>query len=189
MNLVPQSLFSKLAAALRGFRREQRAAAAVEFALILPLLLVLYFGCVHYTQALTADRKATLLARTVSDLVAQRTALTAADVDAIFDAAQAVLYPFNPANATIIVSQLKTDNNSKTTVDCSRARNTSARAKGDIFTISNPTPNTTRIYAEVTYQYNPIVGVMTWPININQITLRSNVFWWPRNGTSVNWTC
>ena len=45
--------------------------AAVEFALIVPLMLVLFFGTVEFSSGVAVDRKVTLVARTLSDLTSQ----------------------------------------------------------------------------------------------------------------------
>ena len=47
--------------------------AAVEFAMILPILLVLFFGTVEISNAVAVYRKVTLMAHTLSDLTSQST--------------------------------------------------------------------------------------------------------------------
>ena len=50
---------------------DERGVSAVEFAMLLPLMLTLYLGAVEISQGIGADRKVTLTARTVADLVSQ----------------------------------------------------------------------------------------------------------------------
>jgi Flp pilus assembly pilin Flp len=89
---------------LRNLRRDDKAVAAVEFALILPLMLLLYIGSIQVTQGVLASRKMAILSRTLSDIVAQQpTAITSpctatglcdSAMTGIFDAAASVMSPF-----------------------------------------------------------------------------------------------
>ena len=54
---------------LRRLIGDERGVSAVEFALLLPLMLTLYLGAVEVSQGIGADRKVTLTARTIGDLV------------------------------------------------------------------------------------------------------------------------
>ena len=58
---------------LGGLAGDKSGIAAVEFAMLLPLMLSLWLGAVELSQGIAADRKVTLTARTVSDLVSQVT--------------------------------------------------------------------------------------------------------------------
>ena len=55
------------AARLPRFKSDENAVAAVEFALILPLLIVLYIGTAELTQAISVNRKVTHLASSLAD--------------------------------------------------------------------------------------------------------------------------
>ena len=64
----------RLAPAARGRTASPAIAAviaAIEFALIVPLMLVLFFGTVEFSSGVAVDRKVTLMARTLSDLTSQ----------------------------------------------------------------------------------------------------------------------
>jgi len=52
---------------------DTRGIAAIEFAMIVPLMLVLvlFFGTVEFSTGVAVDRKVTLMARTLSDLTSQ----------------------------------------------------------------------------------------------------------------------
>jgi len=46
------------------FVRDRRGIAATEFAVIVPIMLVLFFGTVEFSSGVAVDRKVTLIART-----------------------------------------------------------------------------------------------------------------------------
>ena len=52
----------------RRFAADRRGIAAIEFAVLLPLMLVMYFGSIQITDAISADRQVTLVASTVAEL-------------------------------------------------------------------------------------------------------------------------
>lgn len=94
---------------LRAFRKNRDGMAAVEFALILPVMLAIFFGVMELSRALTARAAVTNLTSTVADLVAQEKSPTSGDMANVFDAAGKILYPFSAANATITLYSIVDD--------------------------------------------------------------------------------
>lgn len=87
--------------------RNRSGVAAVEFAIILPLMLLMYIGVVDATRGVIASRKLNLLSRTVSDLVSQQpTALpvSIAKLSTILGSATSIMRPFPVASLTLTVS-------------------------------------------------------------------------------------
>lgn len=82
---------------LAAFRRNARGLAAIEFAMILPLMLVTLFGAIGATSAISIDRKVTSIARTLSDLTSQGATVTDTDIQNFFAIGQAMLTPYNAA--------------------------------------------------------------------------------------------
>lgn len=110
----------------RRFRRDHSGATAVEFALISPILIGLYFGMAEYCQAMLADRRATHVASVVGDLVAQSESTSATELDDILTIGPSVMAPFKSTSATplkIRVTSVKKDSTGK--VSCDWARGTS----------------------------------------------------------------
>ena len=79
--------------------------SAVEFALLLPLMLTLYLGVVEVSQGIAADRKVTMTARTVADLVAQVSSINNTDMTNSLNAATAVMAPFPYAKLKVTVTR------------------------------------------------------------------------------------
>jgi Flp pilus assembly protein TadG len=97
---------------LRRFRKDKKGLAAVEFALILPVMITLFFGVVEISMMLSARAAVTSVASVTADLVAQKSTITGSDLTNVFNAATAILYPGSPNNATIEVYSIVDNNNS-----------------------------------------------------------------------------
>jgi hypothetical protein len=114
---------------LRRLWRAEAGIAAVEFALILPMMLGLYFGCVLLAQGLEAGHKTQALSRTLADLTARTLPapgssiplLADADLLNIFAASPAVLYPLNGAT-NMTISEIVFDNVSAANSQCCVAK-------------------------------------------------------------------
>ena len=95
---------------LSRLRADKRGVAAVEFALILPLMLLLYLGSTQIVQSLMASRKLSIVARALSDLVAQQPAgsdLTDAQLNDVFAAAGSIMSPFSTGSLKMTVSSVE----------------------------------------------------------------------------------
>jgi Flp pilus assembly protein TadG len=176
-------MVTRLVLALRRLRRREDGVSAVEFALILPIMLILLFGCVEVGDALTIDRKVAHVASTLADLVTQSKSVTSDDVSTIFSAAGLIISPYSSSALKMKVSGVSVDKNGKATVAWSKASNDKALKNGD--PISVPTaiasPNTFVVAAEVHYLYQPTVGyVMT-----GSFDLRSTFYLRPRASDKV----
>ncbi len=90
------------------FRRDNRGVAAIEMALIMPFMLVLFFGLVDLTQLISLNRKVTYAASVVGDLVTQNegTVAVAAFTD-YFDAAKLVMTPRDISTVRVEVYQFR----------------------------------------------------------------------------------
>jgi Flp pilus assembly protein TadG len=181
--------FVRLTQLLRRFPRDRRGVAAVEFAFVLPLMVLLYLGCVATTMAVTTDRKLTLLARSLGDIVAQDTAITAAEMGDVWNAARAVMTPYSSA-LTILsmrVSSIKIKADGKACVEWSDSPNSAfKRVAGADVTTFVPAdlriPSSYLIVSEVEYKYDPVVGD---DITGGIITLKDKLFLRPRQSTQV----
>lgn len=156
----------------KAFHRDRKGLAAVEFALILPIMISLYFGTVQIGDALTVKRKVTHVTSSLGDLVTQSKSISASDMSNILDAASAVIAPYSVSNLKIVVSQIKIASDGKVTVDWSKTRNGTALISGNTFTglpDALKTNNSYVILASVSYAYTPYIGyILTGTINFQE---------------------
>jgi Flp pilus assembly protein TadG len=154
------SFFALLRQRISGCARDERGISAVEFALLLPLMVMLYLGGVEVSQGLTIDRKVTLVARTVADLAAQAQKITNSQMDNILDASTAVMLPYSIGEAKVVVSQVSIDADGVAKIDWSDAKNGTARTRGQTVTLPAALniPSSSLIWSEVSYDYKPVIG-------------------------------
>lgn len=157
--------------------------SAVEFALILPVMLATFFGISEVANYVLAARKAANAASTAADLVAQDTLITNDEMDDIMASLGIVIMPFNPANAQIRISEVDADDKGKTTIAWSDARHTSPRAPGSPITVPDGiVPNGQGvIMAEITFTYQTLFGMY---MN-DGMTVSDKFYLKPRRSTKV----
>jgi Flp pilus assembly protein TadG len=167
----------------RRFFADRRGTSAIEFAVLLPLMLVMYFGSIQITDAISADRQVTQVASTVAEITSQYTQVAPTDVSNILSAASAVLSPFSLANATVTLTSVTIDNSGNATVAWSSCVNGTARSGNvtNLIPAGLLVPNTSVIWGEATYNYKPAIG---WVIT-GTLQMYDQIFLRPRQSTSV----
>jgi Flp pilus assembly protein TadG len=160
----------------RDFRRDRRGAAATEFALILPFALVLFTGAITYSDAIAIQRKVTLTAHTVTDLVTQYSAPAAADITTVLNASAAIAAPYTVANMVVTVSEVGINSSGVATVVWSQSLNGTKRPQGQVVSVPATlnSPNVYYILGEVSYIYTPAIGYqVTGPLTLKDQTYMS----------------
>lgn len=170
---------------LRGFAADRDGVAAVEFAIILPVMLTLYLGCVELGDGWAANFKTTLAARTVANLASEYTSIDSPTMSAILGAASTVMAPYT-SSPVVVVSEISTNASGQGTVTWSAASsNGTARTQGSSVSLPSQmqTANVKMILGEVTYPYTPALGyVITGTINLYQTE-----YFFPRMSTCVTY--
>jgi Flp pilus assembly protein TadG len=177
---------------------DRRGNAATEFSLIVPLMLVMFFGTVEFSSGVAVDRKVSLMARTLADLASQNTAVTDTQLQNFFNASAAIMWPYvttppptpNPVNSTI--SELYID----PTTGVARVQWSQGSAPR---TVGAPAPlpasligtdpvtkailpNQYFLYSEINYQYLPTIGYVMAQGGVN---LSDVAYTRPRQSTCV----
>ena len=156
---------------LRQLRQNTQGVAAVEFAMIAPMMMAMLIGSIELSSALTINRRIPIIASSVADLISRTDRVDNNDLYFMTDKiARSLLEPFDFTPFTINIMSIKADINdaTNTTVDWSRAY--SAGDADMLTTTPDYAPGadydmpvglmaagTTLIVVEVTYGYTPLV--------------------------------
>ena len=168
------------------FRRDRRATGAIEFALVLPFLLVLYLGAYDISQEVSAYRKMTIATHTVVDLATQYSTVSANDVSGILNASAQIMAPFNTANLSIVLTEFQVSLAGVATVTWSQAMNGTALTVGKVYVLPANicTPGTSILLSSVTFNYTPPVGYRL----TGAITMSDHLYMSPRQVASIAYT-
>jgi len=162
---------------------DRNGMAAVEFAMVLPLMVTLYLGSVEISQGISINRKVTLAARSLADLASQPTKINNSEMTNILNASAAVVAPYPTATLKATVTQLAIDAAGKATVAWSDTLHGTAYPVGQV--ISLPTalavPSSSLIFSEVEYNYKPTIGYVV----TGTLTLKDKMYMRPRQAPSI----
>jgi len=104
---------------LRRLPANRDGATAIEFALIAPVMILLYFGLLEFSQGFMAQRRASHAASVVSDLVAQSERTNRAGIDAIYAVGGLIMRPFPAAELSIRTTSISVDARGVATIEWS----------------------------------------------------------------------
>ena len=160
------TFLTRMRSATRRLRRDQRGIAAVEFAMIAPVMFFLFAGTIEMSQAITVDRRVTQIASSTADLVAREKQITDAQLLSIANIADVLMRPYDPSKLklTLVSVGAKTGVTPVATTKVCWSYN----YRGGVHTYANQQtyalPNNAIIdaggsvvVAEVTYDYTPLI--------------------------------
>lgn len=182
----------------RSILRAKRGAAAVEFAFIAPLLILVFFGLIELSEGMNARQRMENLASTTADLVAQSPSINPTGINNVFAAANSIMYPYPTTNLKIVITSLKDDpanSLTKALVVWSKATtNATARNAGEVFTVGATSGNAVPtgvitaggsvIVAEISYSFTPVTHYVIG----GSINMSTKFYARPRRSVEVAWS-
>jgi Flp pilus assembly protein TadG len=174
---------AELTAHARALQTSVAAVAAVEFALILPIMVTLLLGMSEVTHAVNVDRKLTLVSRSLADLTSRDQTITTTALDDSLKAAAIIMQPFDTTRLQMTVSNMevtKTGSNftAKALWSCPRGPSAVKRPSTTTYTdvpqgFQNATDTKKSYYMQIDVKlpYTPMFGVaITGVINLTENT-------------------
>lgn len=157
---------------------------AVEFALILPIMVTLFLGGTQLSQAIAVKRKMLLANSTVAELATQFKCITDTDKNNIFSASSAVMAPYSITPIKLVLSSVRVDNSGVAKIAWSDGYQATGRIVGSTITLPTglSTPNSSLLFAEAKYGYTPPVGY----IIVGTLTVTDTMYLAPRKTSTPN---
>lgn len=151
--------------ALRRFAADRQGIALVEFAAVLPVLVLMLFGGFETTRYILLQLKLDRTATSVADLVSQLEGVTEGQITDIYEASEDIMSPFEIGTAgRVIISNVYRPTSSPAVVQWQRASSgglastSQLGAQGANATLPNGltlSVGEDAIVAEAFYQYDP----------------------------------
>ena len=152
-------------AALRHLTRRWRLAtggvAVVEFAMVAPAMVALYFAAAETAQGVLISRKVTQLTRSLGDLTSQGITISSAEMNDIFQAARETMQPYAAPAPRMSITSVVINNAGAATVCWNETRNgMPGRATGSAVVLPTQlrVPGTSLIIARASYAFTPSIG-------------------------------
>lgn len=179
----------KLRRLIARFGASSEGVAALEFALVLPVMLLIYVGSVEAGSLLSVDKRVQTVAGAMGDLVSRANAkISACDIKDYFVAASATMMPYSASTLQqVVTSVLVSDDGTTTQIQWSRANGQGAVAhvKGDSYPLPQSMTDISKggyvIVSEAAYSYQPVTNL----IYGQTIPLKRENFYLPRFGGSI----
>ncbi len=186
----------ELIVSFRRFLRRENGTAAIEFALVVPLMLTLYVGCSEAASLLTADRKVQTVSGAVGDLVARANkTITSDQMKDYFGAATSIMSPYATSGLTQTVTAVSVSSTGQTSVlwsarfaDGKYSTTVTEYPTGKPYSLPAETiaiaKGQTVIASEVRYSYKPLLGL----VFKNTFDLNRSALFMPRFGGRIDLT-
>ena len=184
--------FAPLRRSVRRCARDDRGVAAIEFAMIVPLMIVMIFGMIDVTMGVGVDRKVTMMAQAMSDLASRAPSVSDTEITNFFNIGRAMIAPYPTTDLTSRISQVYLDPAANGTGKVQWSKGNSPLAAGSSVTVpagliskdssDKVVANQYLILAEVTYVYKPIIGYVAGKAGV---TLSESTYTRPRQSVCV----
>ena len=168
---------------IRAIWYNEKGVSAVEFALIAPLMVLIYFGFIELSLLMRVDQRVSSTASSLGDLTARLVTASDADMQELFNAASVTMQPYTAETARMRITSVVDNGNGETRVAWSDGYNIVAYTPDTLITVPNglvPSPGSV-IVAEVEFEYESTLGVV---LDSSQ-TLKDVFYLRPRRVTQI----
>ena len=174
----------RVSSTCRLFAAAKQGVAAVEFALILPILVVILLATFDGGRAIAAYMKMRAATYALASITNQYSTIQSVDMTAILGATSVVMAPYSSGSPGVVISQIKINNSGVSKIEWSAAQNATARSVNS--SISPPSAMVVNssylVLAEVSYTYTPLFGYFG---SSSGITFSDSLYVTPRSVSCI----
>lgn len=96
---------------IRRFCGDQRGVSAIEFALVVPILLIMYIGAMELGQAIETNKKLGRMASTIADLITQeRQSIPGGKLTSFMKLGETIVLPYQRSEHSVVVAAIEFNN-------------------------------------------------------------------------------
>jgi hypothetical protein len=166
--------------------RAEGGLAAMEFALLAPLMIFLFFAVVEGSNALSVSRRVSLAVNTLADLASQETQLSATQADDLFEGVEQIIAQGSIAVDARLVSLIIDPDTDEVVVHWSRDNSggepyAPGAVYNDLADSSLLDVSSSLVVGEIEYSYvSPLTKALIPSVEFDKIATR-----WPRRSARV----
>lgn len=188
--MARRGLLIWLGSTARRFARDRKGVGAIEFAIIFPVLVMLYLGAFEITVGLSVSKRTTRAAGSIADIVTQQQSVTKSSLTDIAKAAPPIYSPYNSSDMLVKVTAIQIDGSSKPTVMWSWASKGAAPYAKNSTVSDVPTEmkkaNSFLIRSELSIPYTLFVFAPNFmPAKMRTITISRSYFYRQRQNENI----
>jgi Flp pilus assembly protein TadG len=159
---------------LGRFTAAKKGLAALEFAIIAPMMIFLLFGSVDLLDVLSANKRVQNAASSLADVVARDTEVSNAEIAGLWAALDVLMFPSSGADVNVRITSVRIDSTTSARVVWSEGRGMSPRVVNStvVLPAAMMRPATSIIMTETTYAYHSPLGFLL----PGPVTLRHDVY-------------
>jgi Flp pilus assembly protein TadG len=176
------SRFSYLTDILSRFRKDQSGIVALEFVLILPVMILLLFTSWEVSTIYLVKKRTDHAATVLADLTTQSNAMTNAAFNGITEAIEAVMFPYEDRPMRLHVLAVEVDANRRVQLAWQRTTGGGAGLTVNDLPANLRLPNSFYIMTAARVIYRPSFATNL----VNDITLQDQAIMVPRLTSSIN---
>lgn len=182
--------FSRLVLTARPLARDSKGAGAIEFAILFPVLVMLYIGAFEITIGLSVSKRLTRAAGTVADLVTQQQSVTKSTLAQMPSVATAIFVPYNNTSLTLKITGITIDASANAKVLWSWAQDGTAPYAKNTAVSNVPsdmkTASSFLVRTELSIPYTMFLFAPNFlPDGMRTITISRSYFYRQRQGDSI----
>jgi Flp pilus assembly protein TadG len=175
--------------AAASFAADRRGIAAVEFALLLPVMAVLFFGMLEASDLFTVNRRLASATNALVDLAAQEPSITVAEIDDLIVGVTRILEPSDTSTVTMKLISVTRGNSANSPVLVHWSRDemgntpyTAGQTYDKLADDESLKPGQSLVISEIGYHYDSgMTGyVISIPFDFSHRSAR-----WPRKSNKV----
>ena len=174
-----------------SLQRDDRGNAGVEFAIIVPLMLVTFFGTVEFSSAMAVKAKVEMVTQQLADLASRYTTVNDTDMTNFGKIGDAMLTPYSATPLKATITEIYIDPATGvaraqwSTGDVPRGVGSAVPVPPNLVVkdaANKIVPNQYLIFTETSYLYQPAVGYV---MGVAGVTLSDKTYMRPRQGDCV----